>query len=50
MAKNKGKDSKNNSGIMEKFLSGVEVIGNKLPDPAILFFIGLVILFLLHQN
>ena len=44
MAKTK---TKNNSGITEKFLNWVEIVGNKLPDPAILFFLGLVIIWIL---
>jgi aminobenzoyl-glutamate transport protein len=47
MDKSKDIVSKNKSGFMDKFLNGVEIIGNKLPDPAILFFISLVIIWIL---
>ena len=35
------------SGAMDKFLNVIERAGNKIPDPAILFFWGLVIVWLL---
>jgi aminobenzoyl-glutamate transport protein len=38
---------KNKAGFTEKFLKWIEVIGNKLPDPAILFFLGLIIIWIL---
>ncbi|MDI6402312.1 AbgT family transporter [Balneolaceae bacterium ANBcel3] len=39
--------SSNNKGLLEKFLDVVERLGNKLPDPAILFFFLLLIIWVL---
>ena len=34
-------------GLIDRFLSGIEVIGNKLPDPAMLFLFSLIIVWIL---
>jgi p-aminobenzoyl-glutamate transporter AbgT len=33
--------------VLDRFLSGIEVAGNKLPDPALLFVFALLIVWLL---
>ncbi|WP_190320453.1 AbgT family transporter, partial [Candidatus Enterovibrio escicola] len=33
--------------VMDKFLNSVERVGNKIPDPALLFFYGLLIIWIL---
>ncbi|HIF9249707.1 TPA: AbgT family transporter [Photobacterium damselae] len=35
------------SSAMDKFLNGIERVGNKIPDPALLFFWGLVLVWVL---
>jgi aminobenzoyl-glutamate transport protein len=35
------------SGFVAKFLNGIEFVGNKLPDPAMLFFAALILVWLL---
>ncbi|MGF1725069.1 AbgT family transporter [Photobacterium nomapromontoriensis] len=35
------------SSTMDKFLNGIERVGNKIPDPALLFFWGLVLVWIL---
>lgn len=40
-------NNKSSKGFINKFLDGVEWLGNKLPDPAILFFFGMIIVALL---
>jgi len=47
MAKEKTSHSGKNSGVLEKFLNWIEFVGNKLPDPAMLFFIGLIVVWIL---
>ena len=34
-------------GMMVKFLNGIEWLGNKLPDPAVLFLIGMILVWVL---
>lgn len=47
--KKKGSDEveKDKTSLFNKFLNGIEKLGNKLPDPAMLFFILLVIVWIL---
>ncbi len=35
------------SGLLNRFLTGIEVVGNKLPDPSMLFLIALVVVWVL---
>lgn len=37
------KDPKTKPRLVDRFLDGIETVGNKLPDPAALFFIGLLL-------
>ena len=36
-----------NGGFMVRFLNGIEWLGNKLPDPAVLFLIGMILVCIL---
>ena len=38
---------KNESQIIDRLLNGIERVGNKLPDPAVLFLISLVVVWVL---
>ncbi|MGI9517522.1 MAG: AbgT family transporter [Pirellulaceae bacterium] len=40
-------DARKNSGLIDRFLNFIEVAGNKLPDPAILFLLLLVLVWIL---
>lgn len=43
----KGEATPAKRGLVQRFLDGIEVAGNKLPDPAALFLIGLILVWIL---
>lgn len=43
----KGEATAAKRGFVQRFLDGIEVAGNKLPDPAALFLIGLILVWIL---
>lgn len=46
-SKKKTPSSEGRGTLFDKFLNGIETLGNKLPDPAMLFFILLVVVWVL---
>jgi aminobenzoyl-glutamate transport protein len=47
MPKTESRSSKSRKGFLTRFLDGIERVGNKLPDPAILFFVLLLVVWVL---
>ncbi len=43
----KDTSARSRAGLVDRFLGGIELVGNKLPDPAMLFLLSLVIVWVL---
>ncbi|NMP17071.1 AbgT family transporter [Thalassotalea sp. Y01] len=47
MQLDKAENNNNKSGFMNRFLNSIEVVGNKIPDPTVLFFWALILVWVL---